>query len=196
MIKRLFDIVSSLFGIVLLLPVFVFISAWIFIEDGYPVLFFQKRIGKNGKPFSLYKFRTMRKYSEKLGQLTIGDRDPRVTTSGFYLRKYKLDELPQLINVLLGTMSLVGPRPEVERYVLLYSAEQRKVLSVKPGITDLASLMYFKESELLAASSDPETTYIKEIMPEKLKLNLEYIDRSGIATDLIIILKTVARIFR
>jgi lipopolysaccharide/colanic/teichoic acid biosynthesis glycosyltransferase len=196
MIKRLFDIVSSVFGIVLLLPVFVFISAWIFIEDGYPVLFFQKRIGKNGKPFSLYKFRTMRKYSEKLGQLTIGDRDPRVTTSGFYLRKYKLDELPQLINVLLGTMSLVGPRPEVERYVLLYSAEQRKVLSVKPGITDLASLMYFKESELLAASSDPETTYIKEIMPEKLKLNLEYIDRSGIATDLIIILKTVARIFR
>ena len=196
MIKRLFDILCALFGIVVLLPFFLFLSSWILIEDGVPVLFFQKRVGKNGKDFWLYKFRTMRKNAEKMGQLTIGDRDPRVTNSGYYLRKYKLDELPQLFNVLFGTMSLVGPRPEVKKYVLLYTEEQRKVLQVKPGITDLASLEYFKESELLAASSDPETTYIKEIMPEKLKLNLEYIHRASIITDLGIVLKTVIRIFR
>lgn len=196
MIKRLFDILCALFGIVVLLPFFLFLSSWILIEDGAPVLFFQKRVGKNGKDFWLYKFRTMRKNAEKMGQLTIGDRDPRVTNSGYYLRKYKLDELPQLFNVLFGTMSLVGPRPEVKKYVLLYTEEQRKVLQVKPGITDLASLEYFKESELLAASSDPETTYIKEIMPEKLKLNLVYIHRAGIITDLVIVLKTVIRIFR
>ena len=196
MIKRLFDILCALFGIVVLLPFFLFLSSWILIEDGAPVLFFQKRVGKNGKDFWLYKFRTMRKNAEKMGQLTIGDRDPRVTNSGYYLRKYKLDELPQLFNVLFGTMSLVGPRPEVKKYVLLYTEEQRKVLQVKPGITDLASLEYFKESELLAASSDPETTYIKEIMPEKLKLNLEYIHRASIITDLGIVLKTVIRIFR
>lgn len=196
MIKRLFDILCALFGIVVLLPFFLFLSSWILIEDGAPVLFFQKRVGKNGKDFWLYKFRTMRKNAEKMGQLTIGDRDPRVTNSGYYLRKYKLDELPQLFNVLFGTMSLVGPRPEVKKYVLLYTEEQRKVLQVKPGITDLASLEYFKESELLAASSDPETTYIKEIMPEKLKLNLEYIHRAGIITDLGIVIKTIIRIFR
>ena len=196
MIKRLFDILCALFGIVVLLPFFLFLSSWILIEDGAPVLFFQKRVGKNGKDFWLYKFRTMRKNAEKMGQLTIGDRDPRVTNSGYYLRKYKLDELPQLFNVLFGTMSLVGPRPEVKKYVLLYTEEQRKVLQVKPGITDLASLEYFKESELLAASSDPETTYIKEIMPEKLKLNLEYLHRASIITDLGIVLKTVIRIFR
>lgn len=196
MIKRLFDILCALFGILVLLPFFLFLSSWILIEDGVPVLFFQKRVGKNGKDFWLYKFRTMRKNAEKMGQLTIGDRDPRVTNSGYYLRKYKLDELPQLFNVLFGTMSLVGPRPEVKKYVLLYTEEQRKVLQVKPGITDLASLEYFKESELLAASSDPETTYIKEIMPEKLKLNLEYIHRASIITDLGIVLKTVIRIFR
>lgn len=196
MIKRLFDILCALFGIVVLLPFFLFLSSWILIEDGAPVLFFQKRVGKNGKDFWLYKFRTMRKNAEKMGQLTIGDRDPRVTNSGYYLRKYKLDELPQLFNVLFGTMSLVGPRPEVKKYVLLYTEEQRKVLQVKPGITDLASLEYFKESELLAASSDPETTYIKEIMPEKLKLNLDYIHRAGIITDLGIVIKTIIRIFR
>ena len=196
MIKRLFDILCALFGIVVLLPFFLFLSSWILIEDGAPVLFFQKRVGKNGKDFWLYKFRTMRKNAEKMGQLTIGDRDPRVTNSGYYLRKYKLDELPQLFNVLFGTMSLVGPRPEVKKYVLLYTEEQRKVLQVKPGITDLASLEYFKESELLAASSDPETTYIKEIMPEKLKLNLVYIHRAGIITDLGIVIKTIIRIFR
>ncbi len=194
MIKRLFDIIMALVGIVLLLPFFICLSAWILIEDGWPILFFQKRVGKNGNLFHLYKFRTMRNNSEKSGQLTIGDRDPRVTNSGYYLRKYKLDELPQLFNVLFGNMSLVGPRPEVERYIKHYTSEQKQVLTVKPGITDLASLRYFKESELLAQSNDPETTYIQEIMPEKLKLNLHYIERASFWMDVKIILQTIQRI--
>ncbi len=136
----------------------------------------------------------MRPNSDKLGLLTVGGRDPRVTRVGYYLRKYKLDELPQLLNVFLGEMSLVGPRPEVRKYVDLYNQEQKKVLMVKPGITDYASILYSNENELLAKSENPETLYIEEIMPHKLKLNMEYINNPGLITDFKIILKTVAKI--
>lgn len=138
----------------------------------------------------------MHKDAEKKGLLTVGGRDPRVTTIGYYLRKYKLDELPQLINVLIGDMSLVGPRPEVRKYVDLYSDTQKKVLSVQPGITDYASIEYFNENELLAKSSEPEKTYITEIMPAKLALNIKYIEAKNIATDFKIILKTLMKIIK
>jgi len=137
----------------------------------------------------------MRNDSEKKGQLTIGSRDPRITGIGYFLRKAKLDELPQLINVLKGDMSLVGPRPEVRKYVDLYTEEQKKVLLVRPGITDYASLKYFEESDLLAKSAEPEKTYIEVIMPEKLKINLEYIDKVSLGEDIRIIFKTIKRIF-
>ena len=153
-------------------------------------------MGKNGKDFLLWKFRTMKPDSDKKGLLTVGGRDPRVTGIGYFLRKYKLDELPQLFNVLSGEMSLVGPRPEVRKYVEMYSPEQLKVLEVKPGITDYASIEYSKENELLAKSSDPEKTYIEEIMPAKLKLNMKYIEEKSFWTDLKIIFRTVGKILR
>ncbi len=149
------------------------------ISCGFPVFYLQTRVGLNGKDFKLFKFRTMHKDSDKKGLLTVGGRDPRVTTIGYYLRKYKLDELPQLFNVLFGTMSLVGPRPEVRKYVDLYTKEQQQVLSVKPGITDFASLEYINENDLLAKSSDPEKIYIDEIMPAKLALNSKYIQQQS-----------------
>jgi len=155
----------------------------------------QSRVGRYNRDFSLIKFRTMQKGSDKKGLLTIGSEDSRITRTGRFLRKYKLDELPQLVNVLLGDMSLVGPRPEVRKYVDMYSDEQKKVLNVNPGITDYASLKYFNENELLAKSSEPEKTYINEIMPHKLKLNLEYIQQRNFFSDLKIILKTIGRIF-
>lgn len=154
----------------------------------------QERVGKNNVNFKLFKFRTMRVDSDRLGLITIGGRDPRITGVGYYLRKYKLDELPQLLNVLFGSMSLVGPRPEVRKYVDLYTNEQKKVLDVKPGITDYASLEYFSENELLAKSSDPENTYINEVMPSKLKLNKKYIDETGLLTDFKIIVRTLIKI--
>ena len=138
----------------------------------------------------------MKTDSDKKGLLTVGGRDPRVTGVGYFLRKFKLDELPQLLNVLFGNMSLVGPRPEVRKYVDLYNAEQKKVLNVKPGITDYASLDYINENELLAKSQNPEETYIKEIMPSKLQLNLKYINEAGFGTDLKIIFRTIGKIFR
>jgi lipopolysaccharide/colanic/teichoic acid biosynthesis glycosyltransferase len=144
----------------------------------------QARIGKNGKPFYLLKFRSMRIGSDKGSQLTIGMRDPRITRSGIFIRKFKLDEFPQFINVLRGEMSIVGPRPEVQKYVELYTESQRQILNVKPGITDYASIAYFHENELLAHSSDPERTYIEEIMPAKLALNQRYIQQPGLRQDL------------
>lgn len=194
MLKRLFDIVCSFTGLLLLLPLFLFISIGIAIGSRGGVFYLQSRVGKNNRDFKLFKFRTMRTGSDKKGLLTVGGRDPRITGIGYYLRRYKLDELPQLLNVLLGSMSLVGPRPEVRRYVDLYSDEQKKVLLVKPGITDYASLLYFSENDLLAASSDPEQTYIHEIMPAKLALNKTYIAEAGLITDLRIIAKTLKRI--
>lgn len=194
MLKRLFDICCSLIGLIFLAPFLLVICFFIVINNGFPVFYLQTRVGKNNKDFKLFKFRTMYKDADKKGLLTVGGRDPRVTPIGYYLRKYKLDELPQLLNVLFGSMSLVGPRPEVRKYVDMYDAEQKKVLNAKPGITDLASLEYINENELLAQSSNPEETYIKEIMPAKLELNKKYINSQGLATDLGIILKTIKKI--
>lgn len=156
----------------------------------------QRRVGKNGKQFNLLKYRTMRKNSDKLGLLTVGDRDPRVTPIGRFLRKYKLDEIPQLFNVLKGDMSIVGPRPEVKKYVDLYTEEQRKVLQVRPGITDYASLSYIDENEILADSDDPEKTYIEEVMPAKIELNFKYIENRSLKEYFKLIFLTIGSIFR
>ena len=173
MIKRLFDIVVAFLGLVFLLPEFIIIAIFIVAESPGGVFFLQKRVGKNNKDFNIFKFRTMYRHSDKKGLLTVGNYDTRITKTGLILRKYKLDELPQLINVLIGNMSLVGPRPEVRKYVNLYNSEQIKVLNVKPGITDPASLKYSNENEILAQFEDPERVYIEEIMPAKLNINLE-----------------------
>lgn len=196
MLKRLFDIFCSMIGITLLAPLFLLICLLQIISAGFPIFYIQKRVGKNSIDFNLYKFRTMRKDSDKLGLLTVGGRDPRITRLGYYLRKYKIDELPQLFNVLLGTMSLVGPRPEVRKYVDLYSKEQLTILNVKPGITDYASLQFFNENDLLAQSSSPEETYIQEIMPIKLGLNLKYIEEQSFFIDIRIMVKTVLKIVK
>ncbi|MFH1004876.1 MAG: sugar transferase [Bacteroidota bacterium] len=193
--KCIFDIFSSFVGIIILLPVFIIISLLVFIGSGFPIFYLQKRVGKNGKDFLLYKFRTMKIGSDKNGLLTIGKKNSSITSVGYFLRKYKLDELPQLFNVLVGDMSLVGPRPEVRKYVEMYSEEQKNVLSVKPGITDYASIKYSNESEILSKSENPEQFYISEIMSAKLKLNLRYIKEQSMLTDLKIIFKTFGKIF-
>ena len=195
MIKRLFDIISSLMVLLALFPVILIISVLIIIDSKGGVFYKQQRVGKNGIEFGLFKFRTMRPDSDKV-KITVGDRDPRVTNVGYYLRKYKLDELPQLINILVGEMSVNGPRPEVRQYVDLYSSEQLKVLTVKPGLSDLATLEYVNESEILAKSENPEKTYINEIMPDKLALNLKYIKNQSFVLDMKIIFKTILRIIR
>ena len=175
-------------------PFFITIAVVILIDGKGGVFYKQERIGRNKKPFYLLKFRTMKPGSENLGQLTIGNKDNRITTIGYYLRKYKLDEFPQLINVILGDMSIVGPRPEVVKYVNLYTEEQLNVLKVRPGLTDYASIIYFKENELLGNAEDPEKVYIQEIMPQKLALNTKYIREKGMLTDLKIIFKTFLKI--
>jgi len=195
MAKRCFDILFSLSGLILLSPVFIFLSIIILIDSKGGIFYKQFRVGKNGVDFKLYKFRSMRIGSDVKGLLTIGGRDSRITNSGYFIRKYKLDELPQLINVLIGDMSLVGPRPEVRKYVELYNKEQLKVLTIKPGITDYASIQYSNENDILSQSQDPEKTYIDEVMPDKLKLNLRYINEIGVITDLKIIFKTIKKIF-
>lgn len=194
MIKRSFDIIFSLIGILILSPFFLLFAILVVINSGFPVFYRQQRVGKNGSDFSLLKFRTMKAGSEKNGLLTVGEKDPRITGIGYFLRKYKIDELPQLFNVFVGDMSLVGPRPEVRKYVEMYSAEQKIVLSVKPGITDYASIVYSNENELLSRSEDPEQDYIGKVMPSKLKLNLKYIQEKSLGTDLKIILKTIGKI--
>jgi lipopolysaccharide/colanic/teichoic acid biosynthesis glycosyltransferase len=194
MLKRGFDVVSSLTGIILLFPFLLILWICIRLESSGGGFYRQVRVGKNGIDFRLWKFRTMQTGADKKGLLTIGGRDSRVTRIGYYLRKYKLDELPQLINVLVGDMSIVGPRPEVRKYVELYSQDQRKVLSVKPGITDYASIEYSNENELLAKSENPEKTYIEEVLPAKLNLNQKYLIEQGFFTDLKIILHTIGKI--
>ncbi len=194
MLKRLMDIFFALLGLVVLFPFLFIIGLVVAMTSRGGVFYRQLRVGKHNKDFRLFKYRTMFVDAEKQGLLTVGGRDPRITPIGYYLRKYKLDELPQLLNVLWGSMSLVGPRPEVRKYVDLYNEEQKKVLNVKPGITDYASLQYFCENDLLAKSSDPEHTYIYEIMPAKLVLNKKYISESGVFTDLSVIFKTIKRI--
>jgi lipopolysaccharide/colanic/teichoic acid biosynthesis glycosyltransferase len=193
-LKRIFDIVFSLLGLIILLPVFLVIAIIIKMDSKGPVFFRQVRVGKDGKEFKILKFRTMVVDAEKKGmQITVG-RDSRITKSGHFLRKFKLDELPQLINVLLGDMSFVGPRPEVPKYVAMYDEKQINVLKVKPGITDLASIEYKDENTLLGQSDDPEKTYIEEIMPRKLKLNIEYIMNLSIIFDTKLIFKTIYKI--
>jgi lipopolysaccharide/colanic/teichoic acid biosynthesis glycosyltransferase len=196
MLKHLFDIFMSLAFIVILLPVFIIISIWIMIDSRGGVFYLQSRVGKNNRDFRMYKFRSMRPESDTFGLLTIGDHDPRVTRAGKFLRKTKLDELPQMLNILKGDMSFVGPRPEVRKYVELYSAEQMKVLSVRPGLTDYASLEYIDEDSILGQSDDPDRVYIAVIMPAKLELNMRYIKERSFARDILIILQTIARIFR
>jgi len=194
LIKRGFDFICSLIGILILSPVFVVIWIWIKLESEGPALFLQTRVGKNNKDFKLYKFRTMYVNAEAKGQLTVGMRDPRITGAGYVLRKYKLDELPQLFNVLEGTMSLVGPRPEVRKYVDMYTSTQMQVLNVKPGITDLASIQFINENELLAKAEHPEEYYINEIMPAKLRINMEYVHNRAFFKDLLLIFKTLSKI--
>ncbi len=193
--KRIFDLVFSLAGLIILSPLFLLLSLLILLDSKGGVFFRQNRVGKDNRDFQLIKFRTMRSGSDKKGLLTVGDRDSRITRSGYFLRKSKLDELPQLSNILKGDMSFVGPRPEVRKYVVLYDEEQQKVLSVRPGLTDYASIEYINESEILAASADPEKTYIEKIMPAKLKLNAKYIREQSFSTDMKIIAKTIARLF-
>ena len=193
---RFFDFVLSLVGLVVLAPIFIVLAVWIKIDSVGPVFYKQIRVGQNGRDFGLFKFRSMVVDADKKGLITVGGRDPRITRSGYFIRKYKLDELPQLINVLVGDMSLVGPRPEVRKYVELYDDDQNKVLSVKPGITDYASIEYMDENEILGKSTDPEKTYIEEIMPEKIKYNMKYIKNGSLIEYFKIIFLTVLKIIR
>lgn len=195
MAKRLFDIVSSGIGLLCLAPVFVVMAIWIKLDSRGPVFYRQTRVGRYGHDFRIFKFRSMRVGSDKGRQITVGERDPRITRSGYFIRRYKIDELPQLINVFLGDMSVVGPRPEVRKYVDLYSEEQRKVFQVRPGITDLASIKYRNENELLSQVDDPDTYYIDVIMPDKLAINLEYIRHQSFMGDIKIIFNTLFKIF-
>ncbi|MBK6537820.1 MAG: sugar transferase [Ignavibacteria bacterium] len=195
MLKRSFDIFFSFFGLIILSPLFLLIFVMVKTDSKGPVIYKQTRVGKNGKDFAVLKFRSMKQDSDSKGLLTVGGKDPRITKTGYFIRKYKLDELPQLINVLKGDMSFVGPRPEVRKYVLLYDEVQKKVLDVNPGITDVASIKYRNENEMLEGSDDPESFYIKEIMPVKLKMNLEYINDRSFFKDIKVILNTLKTVF-
>ena len=194
--KRIFDFLVSFIGLVLLLPILLIVTVMIKVSSKGDVFYKQVRVGKNNVDFKIYKFRTMRLNSDKLGLITVGSKDARITALGYYLRKYKLDELPQLFNVLLGNMSFVGPRPEVRKYVNLYKQDQMQVFKVRPGITDLASIEYRNESELLSNQENPDNYYINVIMPKKLQINLEYLKQRSFLKDLIVILKTIKTIIK
>lgn len=192
--KRAFDLLWSILGILVLAPLFLVIALLIKMEDRGSVFFLQQRVGFKGKPFFIKKFRTMVMDAEKMGgQLTVG-RDPRITRVGFWLRKSKMDELPQLINVVRGEMTLVGPRPEVAKYVAMYDANFRRVLDLVPGITDPASIKYRNESQLLYGAADAEKKYVQEIMPDKIRINLMYAQRSTVLSDIWIIVCTLLSI--
>ncbi len=188
--KRLFDVVASGCGLLVLSPLFIILAIWIKLDSDGPVFYRQVRVGKDNKDFKLYKFRSMRVGADKQGLITVGGRDPRVTRSGYFIRKYKLDEFPQLINVFIGDMSLVGPRPEVRKYVDMYTPEQMKVLSVRPGITSLASIRYRNENDILAAADDPDKCYIEKVMQDKLAIDLEYVDKHSFWYDVKLIFMT------
>ena len=193
---RFFDILFSIIGLVLLSPIFIVLYLLIRIESKGGGFYSQERIGKNGKPFKLYKFRSMRIGSDKKGLITIGEKDNRITKTGFILRKYKLDELPQLWNVFIGDMSLVGPRPEVKKYTDLYTEEQKQVLHVRPGITDWASIKYVDENKILGESKTPDEAYVNLIMPNKIKLNMVYIQNQTLGEYFKIIFTTFKEIVR
>ncbi len=195
LLKRLFDILFSVIILIVLSPIFILVSLLIIIDNGFPIFYLQKRVGKNFQEFNLIKFRSMKKNADKKGLLTVGSNDNRITQIGYYLRKLKIDELPQFINVLKGEMSVVGPRPEVKKYVDLYTNEQKLVLSIKPGITDYASLKYIDENDILSQSENPEKTYINKVMPEKLSINLEYIHHYNFWSDIKIIAQTFLKMF-
>ena len=195
MLKRIFDITLSLFGLIILLPFMLIIAILIKIDSKGPVFFKQIRVTKNGKEFKIFKYRTMRVGSDKYSQITVG-KDGRITKLGSFLRKYKLDEIPQLINVLIGDMSLVGPRPEVPKYVALYTDEQKEILKVRAGITDYASIEFSDENDLLASEEDPEKTYIEKVMSRKIELNKKYLSEISILTDIKIILLTIKKILK
>lgn len=188
------DFLFSLIGLIILSPIFFIIALFIKFSSNGPIFYKQIRIGLYGAEFKVYKFRTMRLNADRSGLITVGERDPRVTPVGYYLRKYKLDEIPQLINVLIGQMSLVGPRPEVKKYVELYSIEQKKVLSIRPGITDWASIYYRNENVILEKSTNPEYDYINIILPDKIKYNLIFINNKSLIEYFKIILCTFWRI--
>ncbi len=193
---RFFDIIFSIIGLVILSPIFIVLYLLIRIESKGGGFYSQERIGKNGKPFKLYKFRSMRIGSDKKGLITIGEKDNRITKTGFILRKYKLDELPQLWNVFIGDMSLVGPRQEVKKYTDLYTEEQKQVLQVRPGITDWASIKYVDENKILGEAKDPDEAYVNLIMPNKIKLNMVYIQHQTLGEYFKIIFTTFKEIVR
>lgn len=188
--KRLFDVIASGCGLLVLSPVFIIVAIWIRLDSEGPVFYRQVRVGRYNKDFRIFKFRSMRIGSDKGSLVTIGGRDPRITRSGYFIRKFKIDELPQLINVFIGDMSLVGPRPEVRHYVDYWTSEQMRVLDVRPGITDPASIRFRNENELLAKAEDPEKYYIDVIMQEKIKLYLEYVDNASFWYDIRLIFMT------
>ena len=194
MMKRLLDIVGSSLALLLLFPLFIVFALLVAITSPGGAFFGQVRVGRGGREFRLWKFRSMRPDSEGKGQITVGGRDPRITGIGYVLRKTKVDELPQLWNVFIGDMSIVGPRPEVPRYVAMYTAEQRQVLNVRPGITSMASIAYIDENEVLGRSSDPERTYVEEVMPAKLALDMKYVQMASLLLDARIILRTMVRV--
>lgn len=190
MLKRLFDIVASGCGLLVLSPLFIVLAIWIKLDSKGPVFYRQVRVGRNNRDFKLFKFRSMRVGADKQGLITVGGHDPRITRSGYFIRKYKLDEFPQLINVFIDDMSLVGPRPEVRKYVDMYTPEQMRVLSVRPGITDLASIRYRNENELLEQAENPDEYYEQVIMQDKLRINLEYVDNHSFWSDIKLIFMT------
>ena len=188
--KRAFDIIASGLGLIVLSPLFLVLAIWIKLDSKGPVFYRQVRVGYKNKDFRIFKFRSMRVGSDKGSLVTIGGHDPRVTRSGYFIRKFKFDELPQLINVFLGDMSLVGPRPEVRHYVDYWTPEQMHVLDVRPGITDPASIKFRNENELMEQAEDPEKYYIEVIMQEKIKLYLEYVEKHSFLYDIGLIFKT------
>lgn len=193
---RIFDILFATLGLVILSPLLIFVYVAIVLESRGGGFYRQERTGRYGKPFRLIKFRSMYVNADKHGLITVGGHDNRITRVGYYIRKYKIDELPQLINVVKGDMSIVGPRPEVKKYTDLYTEEQRKILDVRPGITDYASIKYVDENEILGTSDNPERIYIEHIMPDKIKLNMIYISQNGIKEYFKIIFLTLTNIAR
>lgn len=193
---RFFDIIFSGIGLIVLSPLFLIIYLLIRCESKGGGFYAQERIGKDGKPFKLYKFRSMRTGADKGSLITIGGHDSRITKMGYFIRKYKIDELPQLWNVFIGDMSLVGPRPEVEKYTRLYTEEQKKVLSVRPGITDWASIEYVDENVILGQAEEPDKAYIEKIMPDKIRYNMKWIENQGVMEYFKIIFSTFFKIAR
>ena len=188
--KRLFDIIASGIGLLLLCPLFLIIGIWIKLDSSGPIFYRQVRVGKNNQDFRIFKFRSMRTDADKGSLVTIGGRDPRITRSGYFIRKFKIDELPQLINVFVGDMSIVGPRPEVRHYVNYWTKEQMHVLDVRPGITDPASIRYRNENEVLGKAENPEQYYIDVVMQEKIQLYLEYVEKHNFWYDIKLIFQT------